>query len=572
LQALASLSSLFLLVSCGDGVSPPASTSNPCDLDVVSIPAVQGDGYYSPYDGSHVSIRGTVTLITAGHGFYIEEAGPGTPGKTSRALFVTDAALSQTLAPGQNLVISGRVEESGSARDKLTSLTEVSSHEVCSSTPDLPLTRAELPMSSREREALEGMRLAFGQPLLLSDVYNFHRGEVTLSLGSVPRVPTEIQNPGSAAVKQAAANRSRSLVAALPQADPEPIPVGSSFHEIIGVMGHNGKNQIFLLDSLQLNPGPVPTAVEPPADGSLRIVSLNLLNFFNGDGRGGSFPTERGAESHEEFLAQSERTRSAIALMQADLLAVQELENDGFGPYSAAQSLLNLLNRTGSGEWAFVAPEEGKVGTDVISVGLFYRQQALEAVGPGEVLDGPDFRGLSRHPLAQVFRDRVTSQSILVVVNHLKSKGSCPESGFGADRKDGQGCWNQARVDAIDAQLPWLDRLTAESDTPNVLVLGDMNAWRREDPIRQFIAGGFVDLVEQLSGLPQHSFLYFGQTGTLDYAFASPALAKFARTAQIWHINATWPRKVDPPKPWLRMSDHDPVIVDFDFSQAETSD
>ena len=105
-----------------------------------------------------------------------------------------------------------------------------------------------------------------------------------------------------------------------------------------------------------------------------------------------------------------------------------------------------------------------------------------------------------------------------------------------------------------------------------MLILGDMNAWRLEDPIRAYRQGGYVELVEALSGLPQHSFLYFGQRGTLDYALASPDLRAMARRATIWHINADWPRDLELPRPWLRMSDHDPVVVDFDFNQRSTSD
>jgi predicted extracellular nuclease len=203
---------------------------------------------------------------------------------------------------------------------------------------------------------------------------------------------------------------------------------------------------------------------------------------------------------------------------------------------------------------------------------LFYRTGALETVGDPEILAGPAFAALSRQPLAQRFRDRASGQDFLVAVNHLKSKGRCPESGPDSDQGDGQGCWNRARVEAVSALAPWLDKLAHEAATEHALILGDMNAWRLEDPIRAFREAGYVELVEQRSGLPQHSFLYFGQRGTLDYAFASPALAQVTRRAFIWHINADWPRDMAQPQPWLRMSDHDPVIVDLDFSQAATSD
>jgi predicted extracellular nuclease len=261
-----------------------------------------------------------------------------------------------------------------------------------------------------------------------------------------------------------------------------------------------------------------------------------------------------------------------LVRIQPHLLAVQELENDGFGPHSAARSLLGLLNETGSDDWTVVDPGSGPIGDDVITVGLFYRQQLLEPQGPPAILRGAPFTGLSRQPLAQRFRDRASGQAFLVAVNHLKSKGRCPDQGPDSDQSDGQGCWNRARVEAVEALTPWLDEQARSSATEQVLILGDMNAWRREDPIRAYRDAAYVELVETLSGLPQYSFLYFGQRGTLDYAFASPALAQSARRAFIWHSNADWPGGMALPQPWLRMSDHDPVIVDLEFSQAATSD
>jgi predicted extracellular nuclease len=339
-----------------------------------------------------------------------------------------------------------------------------------------------------------------------------------------------------------------------------------------GVLGHEGKGQRLLLESTPRATTSDFETVEPPADDSLRIVSLNLLNYFNGDGRGGGFPTERGAQSLADFQAQQERTAATIAHLQPHLLAVQELENDGFGSDSAAQSLLDLLNSAGFSDWAVVDPALGRIGGDIITVGLFYRRQVLEPAGPAELLQAPAFDGLSRVPLAQGFRERATGNSFLVAVNHLKSKGRCPDVGPDADQGDGQGCWNQARVDAVNAILPWLDGLAEKYTNRQVLILGDMNAWRREDPIRAYRAGGYLELVEELSGLPQHSFVYFGQRGTLDYALASPSLRARARRATIWHINADWPRNMSLPRPWLRMSDHDPVVVDLELSQSATSD
>jgi predicted extracellular nuclease len=551
----------------------PAGPDNGlCQGPANPISQVQGDGYDSPVENSHQTVRGIVTYVKRGDGFYIEQSGAHSPSTSSKALFVSDQQLSESVEPGQQWALSGRVSELGRARDKLTSLTDLSSHQLCEQHVEVPQTRARLPLDSAQREALEGMRLSFSQPLVITDVYNLSRGEVTLSAAGVLQAPTEIKTPGRAAQKLKRSNRNHSLVAILPGSGISATPIGSSVGAMSGLLGHNGRAQQFFPDAVSVLNRPPEDPLEPREGAFVRVVDANLLNFFNGDGKGGGFPTERGAKSPAEFKAQSARLQAALQQMQPDLLAVQELENDGFGPLSAASSLLELLNSTGERDWAVVKPGSSRVGGDVITVGLFYRKQVLETIGPATVIAGRPFEGRSRHPLAQLFRDRNTGARLLVAVNHLKSKGRCPDSGANTDQDDGQGCWNAARLAAVKAQVPQLQQLAAEAQTNLVLVVGDMNAWRNEDPINRFRASGYLDLVEELSGLPQHSYLYWGQLGTLDYAFASPALLKRARRAKIWHINAGWPRHMEPPRPWLRASDHDPVIVDFDFSQSATSD
>jgi predicted extracellular nuclease len=381
-----------------------------------------------------------------------------------------------------------------------------------------------------------------------------------------------VAEPGPPARDIDKSNRERSLHVRMPASTPETLASGTRVSGLTGVMGHDGRYPLLFAETgVQYRQRDLPV-LEEPAASDLRIVNANLRNFFNGNGRGGGFPTSRGAKTRQAYMAQKQRLKAALHEMQPDLLAVQELENDGFGAHSAASDLLELLTGAAEGGWR-VASLPGKgIGPDEITVGLFYRSEKLEPLGPPETLDTPPFDDLSRQPLAQLFRDRRSGQSFLVAVNHLKSKGSCPRTGENRDQEDGQGCWNPARSEAVQDLTAWLRSLASRAGTRHILVLGDMNALRREDPILEFLDAGYVDVVEQLNGLPQYTFVYRGLAGTLDYAFASPGLARFARQAQIWHINADWPPGQILPAPWLRMSDHDPVIVDFDFNQRATSD
>jgi predicted extracellular nuclease len=252
------------------------------------------------------------------------------------------------------------------------------------------------------------------------------------------------------------------------------------------------------------------------------------------------------------------------------VLAVMELENDGFGVDSATQDFIELARQATESTWAVARPVDDNTGSDKITVGIFYRSDRLKALDAAQTLTGAEFRR-SRQPQAQLFQQLPDGETILIVINHLKSKGSCPDSGEDARQNDGQGCWNAMRRASAEKMTQWAKTVAASYGTDNILILGDMNAYRNEDPIGAIRNAGFTELMEN-TPLPTHSFVYFGQHGTLDYAFSSDALLDQVEQAYIWHVNAVYPANMELPKPWLGFSDHDPVVVTLRLRQSSTSD
>ncbi len=251
-----------------------------------------------------------------------------------------------------------------------------------------------------------------------------------------------------------------------------------------------------------------------------------------------------------------------------------ELENDGFGPRSAARDFTRDLESATGRTWAVASPDDRPVGSDQVTVGIFYRPDLLQPKGPAALLATPPFNEFSRVPVAQWLEHTDTGVNFLVVVNHFKSKGSCPEdaSDPDADQGDGQGCWNLTRVESAERLTAWVRDLVNESESGNVLILGDMNAYRMEDPVRALVEAGFKDLTAPREGQFGYSFVFRGQAGTLDYAFASAELAGRVRDARALNVNAAYQRGVNLDIPWLGASDHDPVVVDLRLRQASTSD
>ena len=438
----------------------------------------------------------------------------------------------------------------------------------------LPLTEVKLPLSASERESLEGKCVRIEGPLVATDVYQFGQGNFTLSGNGLHYIPTEVMMPGPETASLLKSNRAFALPVFMPEsiADPKLLVNGSPVDQVTGVVIHDGRDIRVSLTSISTNSSASFTPPRAVTEDSLRIVGMNLHNYFNGDGRGFGFPTPRGAETQEDFLHQRGRIGAAIKVLNSHVIAVMELENDGFGADSATRDFIRLANNATDSHWEATRPAGGNTGTDQITVGMFYRSDRLAAIGPAQTLTGPEFKR-SRQPQAQLFQLLPDGGNILIVINHLKSKGSCPDSGENANQKDGQGCWNPMRKASAEKMTAWAKDLAASSGTDNILILGDMNAYRYEDPIEAIRNAGFTELIEKNPGKQHHhSFVYYGQHGTLDYAFSSTALLGKVQQTFIWNVNSNLPANMELPQPWLRFSDHDPVVVDISLRQSITSD
>jgi predicted extracellular nuclease len=555
----------IILSACA---SEPQQAQSQCNAPNTPVASVQGDGFESPMLAQTVTVRGVVSLIQGESGLYLEESESDSDPDTSNAIFIETTALTNDLEVGSLIAVKGTVTELGKRRDTLTALTNIAELSVCDSGQTIPLTEVKLPLDSRARESIEGMRIHMDGPLLATDVYGFGQGNITLSGNGVQVIPTEVLMPGTEAADLTRQNRDFALAVSLSESMelPEFLVSGSSIDQITGVMTHDGRGKrLFLQSGADFRSVEAPPPVIASA-GSLRIVGMNLHNYFNGDGSGEGFPTPRGAKTLEDFNAQRSRIGAAIKVLDPHVVAVMELENDGFDASSAAQDFIQLANEATGKQWIASRPADDNTGTDKIAVGIFYRTDQLKAIGPANTLTGPEFKR-SRQPQAQVFERLSNGEKMLVVINHLKSKGSCPESGEESDQKDGQGCWNPMRRVSAEIMSSWAKDIAASAETENILILGDMNAYRYEDPISAIRQAGFTELMDktqdQKDQPPVYSFVYFGQHGTLDYAFASKSLLETVQKAYIWNVNAALPARMPLPSPWLRFSDHDPVVVDI---------
>jgi uncharacterized protein len=578
-------------LATGTWSGPAASTFAPgppplCQgVRTVPIGEVQGDGPTTLCSGATVTIAGTVVgdLQEGGFGgFFVQDGGDG-DAATSDGIFVYDPDGAPAVSLGDQVTVRGRVSE-------FSGVTQLGSASVTvGEAGGLPAaTTLPLPSTDAQREALEGMLVALEEDPTVSEVYNLNRfGEIMLAEGGRLINPTETAEPGAPAKAAAAANAARSLLlddgrsynlANAGEAPPhltldDPVRVGDTAVLEPTVLSY-GFNAWRLQPADGTPEGTTFPATNPrpaaPAEvgGDLRIADFNVLNYFV------DFPSEfgddaRGATNAEELAEQQAKIVTAITALEADIITLHEIENSAeltpATPYRALETLVAALNEAeaavdGIDTWRFVRAHEA---SDVITNAIIYRVNAAQPIGaPSKPAEDAVWDN-AREPIAQTFRSR--GEVFTVIANHLKSKGS--GSGINADQGDGQGASNADRVAQAQSLVAFAGQVAAKARDTDVLLTGDFNAYRTEDPLDVVRNAGFVEVFNP----GEYSYVFEGTSGSLDHVFASPSMLPKISGHTVWDINSveSYAYQYDGFEalyaPYAyRASDHNPTLVGVD--------
>nr|WP_102520463.1 ExeM/NucH family extracellular endonuclease [Shewanella sp. 10N.286.48.A6]PMH98182.1 endonuclease [Shewanella sp. 10N.286.48.A6] len=599
----------------------------------VPIYEIQGAGEMSPFiaAGADESIHEVTTkgVVTARaerlyKGFFIQDPqGDGSP-LTSDGIFVHwgDTAPAE-IVPGMQICVTGKVQEyAGFTQINIAQQQQFHLGNYVGELPATPLHIADGQSLAEALERVEGMKVLLDTA---SDMkvtrsfsldYDSYRNNMVLSHKAPLMKATQVYAPLSAeAIALNRANIANQLVVEsdykaehgeVPyfpsfNADNGYIRVGDQLTNIEGVIGYSYEqyrfmptNDISASDFIRHHDRTVAPAIA--AQGDLRVASFNVLNFFNSEFGGDKNPLghNRGAKLESEMLLQRTKIVNAMAAMNADIIGLMEVENNGFGKLSAIQNLVDALNAKLAPEQAYqfvkVTDNDGFIGTDAIAVGILYRpavvaladaaqiiatpeqhvaEGALTRINEGVTETNPAYHKYQRHSLMQSFS--INGNKLTIVVNHFKSKGSgCLEDwlSFNEDSEpvDLQGKCNAFRVSAA--------KVIGESVTGldgDVLVIGDLNAYGKEDPLavltdydasltehviktashtslngaehdaqgRVIDKGyGLINLNTQAHGPATYSYSYGGELGNLDHALGNTSLAARVVAIEDWHINA----------------------------------
>lgn len=612
------------LAACQDEGSGNSAALPPAPPVAIRAPiyAVQGNGDVSPLEGQNVVVDGIVTGDFQANdadetrnlgGFFLQSQTPDGDPATSDGIFVYDgSAPAIDVSVGQEVQVAGMVAERfGETQLTATAITITGSGTYRTTELDLPVA-TRLNSEGRhiaDLESLEGMLVRLAEPAFVTEAHGLERyGEISLSDGGRLQQFTNEFTPdaaGFAGHQRLNAGRTLILDDGLSIQNPDvyrylhpftPAAAGHSLRIGDKVTAATGNIRFSRgsggsgAEAYRLEPTSDPVFVAenprpasaPDTGGTVTVASFNVLNYFTtidvGQGECGPLADAgcRGADSEAELDRQQAKTINALLALDADVVGLMELENNGG---ASLQSITDGLNvQAGAGNWEFVAT--GIIGTDAITVGLIYRTKTVQPAGDFAILtssiDSRFNERKNRPTLAQTFDAKATGGRFTVAVNHLKSKGSACDDAGDPNLHDGQGECNATRTRAARALGDWLNSDPTGSGDPDILIIGDMNAYLQEDPVVALENAGFVDMLKETVGVYAYSFVFDGQAGALDHVFASRTLLPKAAAAAEWHINADEPALFDYNLDFgrdagmfdgttpFRASDHDPVIVGID--------
>ncbi|WP_028863796.1 ExeM/NucH family extracellular endonuclease [Psychromonas aquimarina] len=620
-----------------------------------TIMDLQGDSWFSPYTdpakGKYISdetfvVEGLVTAVQTKKlggdlpvGFFIQDKdGDGNP-NTSEGIFVEGTYVDGGilgLNVGDEVAVTGKVKEHFSWTQIVGPEAKVGpAVNILSKGNELPEARVIRALETDENfsftlERHEGMLVTFAKEsdMRVTRTYGYdygpYRNNMVVANGRVNQHPNQSNVPGSKeAAEQTNSNKDkRVIVESFNKAPNGVVPwypdfgrtdinqdgstedyirIGDRVEGLEGVLTYSYNDyRLFVTNEADQNTfvreGSDRSEAPVLKEGDLRVATFNVLNYFNSPFGGDQNPTNsnRGATTADDFERQAAKIVNAMTALDADILGLMEIENNGFGENSAVADLVNRLNEKldEADHYSISEPDSeeltnGFIGTDAITTQVIFKaskvsldtvrviQMPEQHAGPVTIkIKGKDktISGSSymRNAVTPTFTIAGSDEKLTVSVNHFKSKGSACWEDYalqdGGD-PDLQGSCENFRVSGAYQ----LGQVMATIDG-HKLILGDLNSYANEDAImvltnrdnapadyvlkaaRSTFIGdqplhgedgavitesyGYTNVIKDLHPA-SHSYSYGDEVGTLDYILASASLKSMVVDGMDWNINSS---------------------------------
>ena len=585
----------------------PAGTATAAQVtapkEVKNIGEVQGESHESPLVGKEVVINNVVVTKTDKTGFYVQDKVSDNNPRTSDAVYVASAEKVESgdllkvqgtvkegymeeysVRPGQTFkkpagsltvtqIINATITKLGKTDlPKALNISEKMPKDIVDNTPTKYNPETE---ALDYWESLEGMRVEVTKPKVTGPQY---KGDIYVLPGDYKG--QKLNNIGGVNLRPGVQNT-----------EVLPITVGNSFvakakdyfnENISGVVTY--KNKTYKID-----PSSVPTLQDGglkrevskiyPAEDKLTIASYNIENFSANNNGHDETPEEKVDKIANSFIKE---------VHSPDIITLIEVQDNNGGVndgtvdgVKSGEKLAQRIKSLGGPDYKYteIAPVDGKDGGKPganIRVAYLYNPKRVTLIGKekggseeaARFVNGHLEKNPARIDPKSVHFEKVRKslaaefefkgERIVVIANHLKSK-------LGDDAIYGS---NQPSVENTKAkrieEAKILNAFIKEGlrQNPNLkfVLTGDFNDFEFSDSVKTIVGNELVNLMAEHEQGDRYSYFYRGSNQSLDNVLISKNIKDKVVFSPV-HINASFMEEHG------RASDHDPVVVQIDFSK-----
>ena len=575
--------------------------------EVKNIGEVQGESHESPLVGKEVVINNVVVTKTDKTGFYVQDKVSDNNPRTSDAVYVASAEKVESgdllkvqgtvkegymeeysVRPGQTFkkpagsltvtqIINATITKLGKADlPKALNISEKMPKDIVDNTPTKYNPETE---ALDYWESLEGMRVEVTKPKVTGPQY---KGDIYVLPGDYKG--QKLNNIGGVNLRPGVQNT-----------EVLPITVGNSFvakakdyfnENITGVVTY--KNKTYKIDPIDpnalkglLQDGGLKREVSKiyPSEDKLTIASYNIENFSANNNGHDETPEEKVDKIANSFIKE---------VHSPDIITLIEVQDNNGGVndgtvdgVKSGEKLAQRIKSLGGPDYKYteIAPVDGKDGGKPganIRVAYLYNPKRVTLIGKekggseeaARFVNGHLEKNPARIDPTSVHFEKVRKslaaefefkgERIVVIANHLKSK-------LGDDAIYGS---NQPSVENTKAkrieEAKILNAFIKEGlrQNPNLkfVLTGDFNDFEFSDSVKTIVGNELVNLMAEHEQGDRYSYFYRGSNQSLDNILISKNIKDKVVFSPV-HINASFMEEHG------RASDHDPVVVQIDFSK-----
>ena len=575
--------------------------------EVKNIGEVQGESHESPLVGKEVVINNVVVTKTDKTGFYVQDKVSDNNPRTSDAIYVASKDKVESgdllkvqgtvkegymeeysVKPGQTFkkpagsltvtqIINATITKLGKAElPKALNISEKMPKDIVDNTPTKYNPETE---ALDYWESLEGMRVEVTKPKVTGPQY---KGDIYVLPGDYKG--QKLNNIGGVNLRPGVQNT-----------EVLPIIVGNTFvakakdyfnDNISGVVTY--KNKTYKID-----PSSVPTIQDGglkrevskiyPAEDKLTIASYNIENFSANNNGHDETPEEKVDKIANSFIKE---------VHSPDIITLIEVQDNNGGVsdgtvdgVKSGEKLAQRIKSLGGPDYKYteIAPVDGKDGGKPganIRVAYLYNPKRVTLIGKekggseeaARFVNGHLEKNPARIDPTSVHFEKVRKslaaefefkgERIVVIANHLKSKLG-DDAIYGSNQPSVENT-RPKRIEEAKILNAFIKEGLRQNPNLKFVLTGDFNDFEFSESVKTIVGNELVNLMAEHEQGDRYSYFYRGSNQSLDNILISKNIKDKVVFSPV-HINASFMEEHG------RASDHDPVVVQIDFSKKSES-